>query len=129
MTDTPPLRLLVVDDHEVIRRGLELCFDLFDDLEYVGGAANGAEAIEKCRELQPDGVLMDIMMPVMNGIDATRQIHELWPHIRVIAFTSLNDEYEGRRMLDAGAVAIIMKVMAIDELRTAIHKAFSVNTS
>lgn len=125
MTPNAPLRILVVDDHEVIRRGLDLCFKLFDDLEYAGGAANGAEAIEKCRTLQPDGVLMDIMMPKMNGVEATRRIHQEWPHIRVIAFTSLNDEVESRRMLEAGAVAIIIKVMGVDELREAILKAFA----
>ena len=125
MTNKPPLRIMVVDDHEVIRRGLELCFQLFDDMVYVGGAANGEEAILTCGELQPDAVLMDIMMPKMDGVEATRHIHAAWPHIRVIAFTSLNDEFESRRMMDAGAVAIIMKVMGVDELRDAILGAFA----
>ena len=125
MTTTPPLRIMVVDDHDVIRRGLEMCFQLFDELEYVGGAANGLEAIDTCGELPPDLVLMDIMMPKMDGIEATRRIHAQWPNIRIIAFTSLNDEVESRRMLDAGAVTVIMKVMGVDELRDAILQAFA----
>jgi two-component system, NarL family, response regulator LiaR len=125
MIPNPPLRILVVDDHEVIHHSLEMCFQLYDDLDYIGSAANGEEAIEKCRELQPDGILMDIMMPVMNGIDATRVIHQQWPHIRVIAFTSLNDEEDSRQMLEAGAVAAIMKVTYVDELQEAIQKAFA----
>ena len=89
MTDSnpTPIRILLVDDHTVVRRGLRLAFDLEDDLEVVGEAANGQEALAKVEELQPDVVVMDLLMPVMNGVDATRAIRRDHPDVEVVALT------------------------------------------
>ena len=83
--DPRPIRVLLVDDHTVVRRGLRLAFDLEPDLEVVGEAANGQEAVERVAELAPDVVVMDLLMPVMNGVDATRAIRRDHPEVEVVA--------------------------------------------
>lgn len=120
-----PIKLLLVDDHEVLRSGLKYIIDVIDDLEVVGEASNGIEAVGKCAELQPDVVLMDLLMPEMDGVEATRNIMREHPQIRVIALTSFKEEEKIQSALEAGAVSYLTKDISIDDLSEAVHKAYS----
>ena len=102
MADEDPIRVMIVDDHAVVRSGLSAFLMAFDDLEFVGDASGGAEAVRKCRELRPQVVLMDLVMPEMDGAEATRQIREVCPDIQVIALTSYKDENLVEGALKAG---------------------------
>jgi NarL family two-component system response regulator LiaR len=118
------IRVLLVDDHEMVRSGLEVFLEAFDDLELVGEASNGEEAIQRCAELQPDVVLMDLVMPVMGGIEATRAIRAAHPQIHIVALTSFNEEDLVQGALSAGAVGYLLKNTSIDQLSDAIHAAY-----
>lgn len=117
------IRIMVVDDQDVVRRGLSLFLAAFDDLELIGEAPNGVEAVRMCGELQPDVVLMDLMMPEMDGIQATRLIRQQYPQIQVIALTSIQDDNSVREMLEAGAIGYLLKNASIDELANTIISA------
>lgn len=121
-----PIRIMVVDDQDVVRRGLSLFFDAFDDLELVAEAANGVQAVQLCDEIKPDVVLMDLMMPEMDGITATRIIRQKHPDIQVIALTSVQDDGSVRQMLDAGALGYLLKNASVDELANTIISASKV---
>ena len=123
MSDQTPIRILLVDDHDMVRRGIAVFLLTNDDLVLVGEAANGAEALEKCAELQPDVVLMDLMMPVMDGITAIRLIRERYPATQVIALTSFSDEKLVETSLQAGAIGYLFKNVSVDELAAAIRAA------
>jgi len=112
----PPIRILLVDDHTVVRRGLRLAFDLEDDLEVVGEAANGQEALARVAELQPDVVVMDLLMPVMNGVDATRAIRRDHPDVEVVALTSVLEDRLVIDVVEAGASGYMLKETRPDEL-------------
>ena len=118
-----PIRIMIVDDQDVVRRGLSLFFEAFDDLELVAEAANGLQAVQLCDEIQPDVVLMDLMMPEMDGITATRIIRQKHPHIQVIALTSIQDDVSVHQMLDAGALGYLLKNASVDELANTIVSA------
>lgn len=118
-----PIRVMVVDDHESVRRGLSFCLRIFDDLQCVGTAENGQDAIHLCQQLHPDVVLMDIRMPEMDGIAATRVIHQTYPHIQVIALTSDKDPETFQAMQQAGAVGYLLKSASMDEIAQAILSA------
>lgn len=92
MNESEPIRVLLVDDHAVVRSGLATFLLVYDDLELVGEAPNGQEAIRLCEQLQPDVVLMDLVMPILDGAAATKAIREQWPHIQVVALTSFPEE-------------------------------------
>ena len=117
------IRVLVVDDHPVVRSGLVGMLDIEDDLQVVGEAADGAEALEQCRLIGPDVVLMDILMPVMDGAEATAQITATWPGIRVIALTSYLDQDYVEKTLDAGAISYLLKDARPEALTRAIRDA------
>ena len=119
-----PIRLLVVDDNEPTRGGLQITFEAFDDIQLVGMACDGEEAVRMSRELNPDVILMDIIMPVMDGFTATRIIHREHPEIPIIGLTSLGDHENVRKELAAGAVACIFKNTTIDELANTIRGSF-----
>ena len=123
MTELPRLRVLLVDDHAMVRRGLAAFLKAFDDLELAGEAANGDEAVRRCAEVQPDVVLMDLEMPVMDGVAATRAIRERFPTVRVLALTSFRDEELVHRALQAGAIGYLLKNVSADDLATAIRAA------
>ena len=117
------IRVLVVDDHAVVRGGLEQLLGTAPDIELVGLASDGAEAVAKAGELRPDVILMDLSMPVLDGIEATRQIVAGHPEVQVIALTSFSDN---RRILDAlraGATGYLLKHAGPDELLDAIRAA------
>jgi two-component system response regulator NreC len=117
------IRLLLVDDHAVVRSGLRMLLMNEEDIEIVGEAANAAGALEETRLLKPDVILMDIGLPDMSGIDATREIRKLHPEVAVVALTIHEDEEYFFKMLDAGARGYVPKRAAPDELITAIRAA------
>ncbi|HEX9030058.1 MAG TPA: response regulator transcription factor [Anaerolineales bacterium] len=123
MTGQTPIRILLVDDHDMVRRGLAVFLLAYDDLVLVGEAANGAEALDKCAALGPDVVLMDLMMPVMDGIAATRAIRTRYPDTQVIALTSFSEEKLVENALQAGAIGYLFKNVSVDDLAAAIRAA------
>jgi NarL family two-component system response regulator LiaR len=123
MTEPNPIRVMIVDDHDMVRSGLSVFLEAFDDLEMVGEAADGKEAIRLCAEVQPHVVLMDLVMPEMDGIEATRAIRQADPTVQVIALTSFNDQDLVQGALQAGAVGYLLKNASIDELAAAIRAA------
>ena len=119
------IRVLVVDDHAVVRGGLRAFLDAFDDFELVGEAENGEEAIRACVDTRADVVLMDLLMPQLDGVAATKIIRERYPDVRVIALTSFQDEEKVQAALDAGAIGYILKNVSADELANAIRAAWA----
>jgi NarL family two-component system response regulator LiaR len=125
MTEENRIAVMIVDDHTVVRHGVRFSLLAFDDIELVGEAENGNEALRLCSEVQPDVILMDMLMPGMNGVATTRAILERYPHIRVIALTSFQEGSLVEEALQAGAISYMLKDAAIDELADAIRSAFS----
>ena len=117
------IRLLIADDHAVVREGLERLVATFDGVELVGAAANGQEAVDRCRASEPDVVLMDIEMPVLDGIAATRAIAAAQPDVAVVVLTSFSDRDQILRALDAGAVGYLLKDAEPDEIAKAVRAA------
>ncbi len=122
-TSSAPIRVLLVDDHTVVRRGLRLAFDLEPDLQVVGEAANGQEAVQRAGELRPDVVVMDLLMPVMNGVDATRVIRREYPEVEVVALTSVLEDRLVIDVVEAGAAGYMLKETRPDELFEAVRAA------
>ncbi|HEV8696634.1 MAG TPA: response regulator transcription factor [Candidatus Limnocylindrales bacterium] len=123
MPDKAPIRVLLVDDHAMVRRGLRDFLELHDDIEIVGEAVDGADAIEQARTLQPDIVVMDLMMPGIDGIEATARIRADHPAVEVIALTSFVEEARVVAALEAGASGFLLKGAEADELAAAIRAA------
>lgn len=122
---TTPIRVLVVDDHAMVRRGLAAFLRAKPDLQLVGEAANGGEAITLSERLQPDVVLMDLMLPGMSGVEAIRAIRGRWPRIQVIALTSFGEKELVREALGAGALSYLLKNVTAEDLADAIRSACS----
>jgi two-component system, NarL family, response regulator LiaR len=114
---------MIVDDHAVVRSGLSAFLLAFDDLEFVGDAAGGAEAVGRCAALQPDVVLMDLVMPEVDGAEATRRIKQACPQVQVIALTSYKEDDLVQGALKAGALSYLLKNVSADELADAIRAA------
>lgn len=125
MSDAATIRILLVDDHAVVRSGLGAVLMSFDDLKLVGEAANGEEAVRLCRQLKPHVILMDLMMPVMDGVTATRLIHAEFPDICIIALTSFNQKELVEGALKAGAMSYLLKTVSAAELVAAIRGAIA----
>ena len=117
------IRVMLVDDHTMVRKGLALFLKAFDDLELAGEAENGTDAIQRCGELLPDVVLMDMIMPDLDGVAATRAIHQQFPQIQVIALTSFKERELVQNALEAGAIGYLLKDISADELARAIRAA------
>jgi DNA-binding NarL/FixJ family response regulator len=117
------VRVLIVDDHAVIRQGLHAVLDTYPDVEIVGEAAEGGEALDCVEQLQPSVVVMDISLPGMNGIEATKHIKSRFPDTAVIGLT-VDASRDAEAMIKAGATELLMKEVAVDELYRAIQAAF-----
>ncbi len=116
-----PIRILLADDHQVIRTGLKSFLESQPDFKVVAEASNGREAIERALETRPDIILMDITMPEMDGLEATRQLKKLWPECVILCLTVHEDKFYFMEMLAAGASGYLTKQAASDELVSAIH--------
>lgn len=117
------IRVLVVDDHAVVRGGLRFYLSSLGDIELIGEADDGEAAIRMCERFHPDVVLMDLLMPRMNGIDATRLIRQRYPATQVIALTSFHGDRLIHDVLDAGAIGYLLKTVSARELAQAIRAA------
>jgi NarL family two-component system response regulator LiaR len=117
------IRILITDDHSVVREGLRMFLSLDPEFEIVGEAANGEEALQMARELRPEVVLMDLLMPVMDGITATAILRKELPDIEVVAVTSVLEDTAVFGAIRAGAIGYILKDIQADELRKAIKAA------
>ncbi len=116
-----PIRLLLVDDHPVVRKGTRDLLDTEHDFQVIGEASSGEEAIVKARELTPDVILMDVSMPGMNGIEATRQIKAFRPQQNILVLTSYDDDAYVFALLEAGAAGYLLKNASEDELLGAVR--------
>ena len=125
MTISPsqPIRVMLVDDHAMVRKGLATFLKVFDDLELAGEADSGAAAIQLCAKVLPDVILMDMVMPEMDGATATRAIRQQFPHVQVIALTSFKEGDLIKNALEAGAIAYLLKDVSADDLVRAIRAA------
>ena len=123
MSKFRPIRVLLVDDHAVVRSGLATFLLVYDDLELIGQASDGKEAIRLCDQEPPDVVLMDLVMPGMDGAQATQVIRQKHPQVQVVILTSFPEEDLVQRALKAGAISYLLKNVSADELANAIRKA------
>ena len=121
----PPnkIRVMTVDDHEIFRGGIAFALDAYDDLDLVGGAYSGEEALRLCEEFKPDVILMDMRMPGLDGPSATRAIRQQYPQVQVLALTSFYDEQLGQQAMAAGAVGYVLSGVPVVELAEAIRAA------
>jgi two-component system, NarL family, response regulator LiaR len=119
----PKIKVLIVDDHQVVRQGLRTFLELQPDIVVLGEASDGQAAVEMVRRLQPDVVLMDLVMPRMDGISATRQIKSLESSVKVIALTSFTEDDKVFPAIQAGASSYLLKDVSPDDLVEAIHAA------
>lgn len=125
MNDRGRIRVLVVDDHAVVRSGIEYSLLALDDIELVGSVGSGAEAVAICEDLQPDVILMDMMMPELDGVAACRAVLKRCPEVQVIALTSFQEGDLVQRALQAGAISYLLKDVGMEELAEAIRSAAS----
>ena len=123
MADLKPIKVMVVDDHPVVRDGLRNMFLVFDDLELISDAKDGRQAVELCGREPPDVILMDIVMPRMDGIAATHDILERYPQIKIIILTSYPEDDLVQKSLEAGALGYVLKNAPIDDLANAVRSA------
>ena len=117
------IRVMTVDDHEILRGGIRFLLLAFDDLELVAEAHSGEEAMSLIDQMRPDVVLMDIMMPGMDGVETTQALKEQYPDIQVLALTSFHDPNLVQGVMQAGAVGYLLKGASMDELAEAIRAA------
>ena len=118
------IRVLIVDDHTLVRDGIRALLALATDIEVVGEAANGREALDQIKRLAPHVVLMDLAMPIMSGLDAIRKIRKEFPTIKVLALTQYDDSDYVIPVIEAGARGFVTKMAAFSELATAIHAVY-----
>jgi DNA-binding NarL/FixJ family response regulator len=121
----PVIRLLIVDDHTVVRQGLSMLFGTVDDIEVVGTAADGVVALNQVQTLTPDVVLMDIGMPRLNGIEATRQIVTADPGARIVILTGDTDQTKVQQAVEAGALGYLLKDAEPETLFAAVRTAYA----
>jgi DNA-binding NarL/FixJ family response regulator len=118
------IRVLIVDDHTLVRAGIRSLLSLVEDIEVVGEASDGKEALTKVKNLMPDVVLMDLAMPVMGGLEATRRLRKEYPSIKVLALTQYDDSEYVIPIIEAGASGFVTKMSAFSELAAAIEAAY-----
>lgn len=122
---TQPIRVMIVDDHDIVRRGLSMFLSGFDDLQLVGEAANGAEALHVSAETQPDVILMDMMLPDTDGVALTRLIRSQNPDVRVVILTSSKEDHLVHGALQAGAIGYMLKNISVMEMADTIRMAYA----
>ncbi len=125
MKDGEPIRVMIVDDHSMVRTGLAAFIQVNSDLELVGEARDGQSALLMCDQAQPDVILMDLVMPVIDGVEATRTIRQRWPDIQIIALTSFQEKELVQEALRAGAISYLLKDVSMNELADAIREAYA----
>jgi len=125
MSETEIIKVLIVDDHPIVRNGLEASLLAEKGLELFGKAKNGAEALALCQESTPDVVLMDLVMPDMDGLETTRAILDRHPQVKIIVLTSFPEEDLVQRAIEAGAIGYLLKNVSISTLSNAIRSAYS----
>jgi two-component system, NarL family, response regulator LiaR len=123
MQTNEPIRVMLVDDHTVVRSGLSAFLLAYEDLELVGEASGGEEAVQICDKINPDVILMDLVMPGMDGAAATRAIRKKCPNIQVIALTSFKEQELVQGALQAGAIGYLLKNVSAEDLANAIRSA------
>jgi DNA-binding NarL/FixJ family response regulator len=124
-SDVESLRVLIVDDHALFRRGLQMVLEQEPDIEVVGEAADGHEALDKAQELMPDVVLMDVRMPKRSGIEATQEIKDLLPHAKILMLTISDEEADLYDAIKAGASGYLLKEISIEEVADAIRSVWA----
>jgi len=123
ISPTQPIRVMLVDDHTMVRRGLATFLKIYDDLKLVGEAENGEAAVKLCAEVLPDVILMDMALPVMDGATATHAIRQRFPQIQIIVLTSFKEGKVIKKALEAGAIGYLLKDVSADDLVRAIRAA------
>jgi DNA-binding NarL/FixJ family response regulator len=123
MSEQSSIRVMIVDDHPMVRKGLASFLQVMDDLELVGDAKDGVDALRKCEHSPPDVILMDLVMPLMDGPTAIREIRKRWPEIQIIALTSFEEQELVHEALQAGAISYLLKDITAGELEEAIRAA------
>jgi DNA-binding NarL/FixJ family response regulator len=118
------LRVLIVDDHALFRRGLQMVLKQEEDIDVVGEAGDGTEAVQRAQELMPDVILMDVRMPRRSGIEATQQIKDLMPHVKILMLTISDEEADLYDAIKAGASGYLLKEISIDEVADAIRSVW-----
>jgi NarL family two-component system response regulator LiaR len=121
---TNPIRIMVVDDHAMVRKGLATFLKVFDDLKLVGEAGSGAAAIKLCGEIEVDIVLMDMVMPEMDGAATTRVIRQQFPNVKILVLTSFKEADLIKKALEAGAIGYLLKDVSANDLARAIRSAY-----
>lgn len=125
MNETKPIRVMIADDHGMVRRGLAAYLVSAADIEVVAEARDGQEAIRICEVEQPDIILMDLIMPELGGVAATRVIHNKWPEIQIIALTSFQEKELVQEALQAGAISYLLKNISGEDLAEAIRASYA----
>lgn len=124
MAATKPIRIILVDDHKVVHQALAEMISFVEDFELVAQGSNGQEAILLCREFSPDVVLMDVVMPRIDGVEATKRILTENPTIKILALSSFQDDVSVNSMLKSGAIGYVLKNASVDELESVIRTVY-----
>src|SRR5687767_4640276 len=123
--ETTLIRVVIVDDQYKVHQAISASLELLTDISVVGQGSSGQDAVMLCEQVHPDIVLMDVMMPEMNGIEATQIIKTQFPEIKVLALSSFQEETQVRAMMEAGAIGYILKSSSIDDLASTLRAAYS----
>ena len=121
------IRVLLADDHNVVREGLRLILESADDIEVVGEVENGRQAVQMAKKLQPDVCVMDVVMPTLNGVEATRQVLKEAPNTKVLVLSSYSDDDRVQQLIEVGATGYLVKQTAANDLLAAIREAYKGN--
>lgn len=121
------IRVLLADDHTVVREGLRLILESAEDIEVVGEVENGRQAVQMAKKLQPDVVVMDVVMPTLNGVEATRQVLREAPNSKVLVLSSYSDDDRVQQLIEVGATGYLVKQTAANDLLAAIREAYKGN--
>jgi len=121
------IRVLLADDHNVVREGLRLILESASDIEVVGEVENGRLAVQMAKKLQPDVVVMDVVMPTLNGVEATRQLLKETPNTKVLVLSSYSDDDRVQQLIEVGAIGYLVKQTAANDLLAAIREAYKGN--